>query len=536
MGVSMGSRSSSRSRLSPRSSFTRALFLSVFCMVVVLYSYPSTYTATPPTTQIASFQPQIIQPANHTVSSLVHKYTDCSLDPQRFQTLQQSYGLGDKIEYARRIIKFQRQDIGRKSITKINEELFPKGFDEVDVRNPPRAITCLKPYEVPVPASPYPTTVDASDLLFGISTTYKRLTDPETAPIQEWAHWLTDGHGKSNGGGLVLRLVDASSSEIEQATKQMKAFGVDVKVYASDSKIEMAKRYLSLLPTLYEDESRRNRKYLVMCDDDTFFPSMHALLNRLSEYDSTKELYIGTLSEDVNNIERHGSQAFGGAGAFFSIPLAEKVAKHFDECSTDEKINEANTGWGPQGDVLLRKCISEHTDVTLTMIRELHQLDIMGDPAGFYEAGLAPLSLHHFKGGIWHKANPYAGAQVIHACGEDCFLQRFQTQDDFVISNGFSVAYYPEGINFNLHQAEKTFTAAPDDYGWNLDFMLGPQRKDLLWTGRKVAWELKESFVQEDGAVRQTYIRKSDDVRWTYGEGGPRMFDRDGVLELVWTS
>lgn len=170
------------------------------------------------------------------------------------------------------------------------------------------------------------------------------------------------------------------------------------------------------------------------------------------------------------------------------------------------------------------------------MIRELHQLDIVGDPAGFYEAGLKPLSLHHFKGGMWHKAAIFEGAQVIHACGEECFLQRFRTADDFVISNGFSVAYYPDGINFNLYQTERTFSPAPDDNGWNLDFMMGPQRKSLLRTGRKVAWELKESDIQDDGSVRQTYIRKANDGRWVFEEDGPKMFQIDGVLELVWTS
>jgi hypothetical protein len=172
------------------------------------------------------------------------------------------------------------------------------------------------------------------------------------------------------------------------------------------------------------------------------------------------------------------------------------------------------------------------------MLRDLHQLDIQGDPAGFYESGLAPLSLHHFKGGIWHEAHPYEGAQIIHACGEDCFLQRFQTKDNFIISNGFSVAQYPKGIDFNVYQMERTFGAAPDDYGWNLDFMLGPGRDSLLMTGRKASWELKESSVQDDGSVRQTYIRKGNDWRWTfkYGNTGYKMFEKDGVVELVWIS
>ncbi|TVY83956.1 hypothetical protein LSUE1_G003328 [Lachnellula suecica] len=523
----MGSSMATGNRLKPRAPFTRALFLTVFCLVLFIYTLRPSSIERP-----AQVQPQRNPMLN---GSHVHM-SDCTINKSQLEDLQDRYELGDEIEFARRYVRFHRQDIDRKPMTKIDMDLFPRGFDEIDIRNPPRRTTCLKPLEVPVPRSRTPNTVDASDLLFGISTTYSRLTDEEISPIKEWAHWLTDGNGKSNGAGLVLRLIDATVEELEETQAKMTDMGIDVKVYPTDSSIEMAKRYLSLLPALYNDTSRESRKFLVMCDDDTFYPSMHNLLDRLSQYDYRTDLYIGTLSEDVNNIQRHGSQAFGGAGVFFSIPLAEKVADKFDQCSTAEKIEEANTGWGPQGDILLRKCIHEHTETTLTLLRELHQLDIQGDPAGFYEGGLSPLSLHHFKGGMWHKARPYEGAQVIHACGEDCFLQRFQTADDFIISNGFSIAYYPKGIDFNIHQIEKTFTAAPDDYGWNLDFMLGPQRKNLLWTGRKVAWELMEAQVQKDGSVKQTYIRKTDDYRWTYGEGGNRMFEKDGVLELVWIS
>ena len=345
---------------------------------------------------------------------------------------------------------------------------------------------------------------------------------------------MTNGRGKSNGAGLVLRLVDASPQQIKNATTKVESYGIDVQVFATDSSIEMAKRYLSLLPAMYKDTSRRNRKWLVMCDDDTFFPTMHAFIKRLDTYDHTMDLYIGTFSEDAMNVHRHGSMAFGGAGVIFSLPLAKKMAEKFDDCSSPKKLKEANTGWGPQGDVLLKKCVYENTEVRLSLLTDLHQLDIMNDPSGFYESGITPLSLHHFKGGPWHKARPYEGVHVTQSCGEACFLQRFQSKDNFILSNGYSVAYYPKGINFNLDQMERTFSSAPDDYGWNLDFLMGPGRLNLSWTGRKASWELRESARLPNGALKQTYIRKANDLRWTLGWGGQPMFDVDGVMELIW--
>ncbi|RKF61912.1 putative glycosyltransferase family 31 protein [Erysiphe neolycopersici] len=544
----MGSPISTGTILSPRKYMTRLVVSVVLCLFLFYYSYPATpYWSKDLETQIihvhynSSQQQQqrasLSLPSPPLPSSSSFPYTrDCSLNRTRLQILQKQYGLGDSIDYAKRYIRFQRLDITRLSITKINDTLFPQGLQQIDIQNSPLQAQCASPLVVPVSKSAMPESINASDFLFGVSTTYSRITDPNINPMKEWAHWLTDGKENSNGARLVLRLVDASDKEIMETQSLLISMGIDAKVQASDSSIPMAKRYLSLLPSLYEDNSRLSRKWLVICDDDTFFPSMQRLINRLSEYDDSEPLYIGTFSEDVNNIQRHGSQAFGGAGVFFTVSLASQIAKLYPSCSTNEKIEESNTGWGPQGDILLRKCIYENTEVRLTMLRDLHQLDIMGDPSGFYESGIAPLSLHHFKGGMWHNAKPYTGVQVIHTCGEDCFLQRFKTEDNFIISNGYSVAHYPHGINFNVHQMERTFTSAPDDYGWNLDFMLEPGRRSLHGTGRKIAWDIKDATRESDGSVSQIYIRKNDDIRWTNkdGDSNYQMMNRDGIVELVW--
>ncbi len=168
--------------------------------------------------------------------------------------------------------------------------------------------------------------------------------------------------------------------------------GIDVDVYQSDTSMAMAVRYLTLTPTLYNHPDRKNRKWVVICDDDTFFPSFNALTKRLAQYDHERPMYIGTFSEDALNIGRHGEEAFGGAGVFLSAPMAKIVAESYERCKTEEKIREADTGWGPQGDVLLRKCIYENSETRLTLLNDLWQLDIVGDPSGFYESGMQPLS------------------------------------------------------------------------------------------------------------------------------------------------
>jgi hypothetical protein len=452
---------------------------------------------------------------------------------ERLRGWQQRYKLEEHLEYTKRYVQVARQDIPRKSVTELSQNFIADAVKVVDVNKQYQGETCPDPLVVPVSKSPFPATANASDFMFGVSTTYKRFTDPRTSPLNEWTYWLTDSKGHSNGGKLILMLVDASDAELEDAFDKLSKVGIDVDVYHSDPSLIMAVRYLSLVPQMYTHPDRRNKKWLVTCDDDTFFPSFHALADKLEEYDHERPMYIGTFSEDVNNIQRHGPQAFGGAGVFLSVPMAQIITEKYDSCKTDEKIKESNTGWGPQGDILLRKCIYENSDVKLTLLPDLWQLDLLGDPSGFYESGIKPLSLHHYRGGHWHVAHPWHYTKVAHICGEDCTLQRFQTADNFIISNGFSVAYYPKGIDFDLGQFEGTFHAAPENKGWNLDFRMGPQRPALHKTGRKISWDLQEASINEDGSVSQVYVCKKDDWRWKNPDGSP-MNNRDGIIELVW--
>jgi hypothetical protein len=54
------------------------------------------------------------------------------------------------------------------------------------------------------------------------------------------------------------------------------------------------------------------------------------------------------------------------------------------------------------------------------------------------------------------------------------------TKDNFIVSNGYTVAHYPRGISFDLTQVERTFISLLAEQGWNYDYMFGPQRPPLL--------------------------------------------------------
>ena len=457
---------------------------------------------------------------------------DCGVDVERLAAIRSRHNVGEDFDYVKRYVRFQRGGVAeRKSVTETTQPFMPHPFLAINSSVGSHSRECPAPLEVAIPDSGSPETVDASDFLFGVSTTLDRFLNPDTNPIQEWKFWLTDGKGSSNGGKLVVLLSSASADQVAELQELLRRVGIDADVLAARSS-EMAVRYLRIVPTLYSHPSRPGRKWLVTVDDDTFFPSMHALTAALAEHDHTQPMYIGTLSEDMNNILRHGSQAFGGAGVFLSAPAARLVTEKFDSCASRWKIRQADTGWGPQGDVLLRKCLYENSDVRLTTLPGLWQLDIRGDPAGFFESGVAPLSLHHYRGGMWFVARALQYARAAYACGEACVLLRLRAADDFIVS-GFSVAHYPRGIDFDLRQVERTFSAMPKDFGGNMDYAMGPQRKGLHGTGRKVAWELQEAEIGADGSLVQVYVRHGDDKRFLY-KGDNEGANRDGIVEVVW--
>lgn len=465
--------------------------------------------------------------SDHPTSGI--KYSN-AFDASHLADLKRRYGIEDQIDYVVRTVSFRRsQGLGRKSMTVAPQAFLDSSMTPVDVADlNDRAVIdagSSGSLQVEVPVSGLPSTVDASQFVFGISTTFERLTEPSAGVINDWKYWLTNGRGVSNGGKLFLMLSEASEDQLRDARTLLRDAGVDAIVDHSGDE-HMAVRYIHLVPHLYRQVDSRVTRWLVLCDDDTFFPSMHGLVESLNSFDHAKELYIGTLSEDVGAVERHGSQAFGGAGVFLSLPMAKRIAESISDCASSAKVEEA--GW--QGDKLLRNCIYDNSDTRLVMLPGLWQLDFRGDASGFYEWGHKPLSLHHYRGDGWHTARPLQFSKIAYTCGEDCILQRFQTADNFVIS-GHSIVHYPGGLSFETSQVERTFEALWEKE-WNFDYVFGPQRPALK-EKEKISWQIQESEVRSDGSVLQTYLRKKNGVRWTVA-GNQERGDRDSIIELIW--
>lgn len=213
---------------------------------------------------------------------------------------------------------------------------------------------------------------------------------------------------------------------------------------------------------------------------------------------------IAAMSENIGQIHAFGLLPFGGGGIFVSVPLAARLT----EDKTWEKCMSSGRS---QGDQLVNESLNEFSTVRPTFDLELHQMDIHGDPSGYFESGRRLLTVHHWKS--WFDVNVPMAANVTKACGDECIFQRWQFADDIVLNNGYSINEFPKGIegNVNLEKVEKTW----DGELFRFVHKIGPLREEVP-KGDKKSLMLVDASVVEGFGVRQIYAERSkveNDVR-----------------------
>ena len=435
------------------------------------------------------------------------------------------------VKYARRdIVVRSNPNVGRALVTRIDGPLLPD-LQAVDAEGKGdfHLTGCLEPLYVDVP--PWPTEYpDASHLLFGVSTSLERLK----ISIPYYQRWLAFTNARLIAivvGADDVTLVRKAMKEVES---RMRMLGIDVRlVKPLRDKDRMEGRYFSLVKVLY---AHRNEftKWMVFMDDDTFFPSMTALMAALSQYDANEKFYLGAMSEEWWTVARYSLMGLGGAGLFLSIPLLEVMEAHYQDC-LDESLSAA-------GDLRLFECAQGFGGTRLTHVNGLHQIDLHGDRSGLFESGRSLLSLHHWKEGWWDEANlgndrgdrwswfPMDAMHLIADICDTCFLQRWQSSDDMILSNGYSISSYPTGaLNdfekyHGLEKVERTWLVSglvEESLNPGYDHYLGLVRPPLKLEEDKIQYRFLDA-IAVDGGVRQYYHH--------FGLNG----DLDTVIELFW--
>ncbi|MCJ1285149.1 hypothetical protein MMC26_004487 [Xylographa opegraphella] len=412
------------------------------------------------------------------------------------------------LRYSSRAISTRKvPGLRRAALTKIEAPLFEDFHtveSDLDVK-----VGLTRVLELEVPASKG--SVQASHLIFGIQTTIKRLEDS----VPQLARWIANTGAKLYVVLLEAEGVAVNTEQLVGLETRMRSQGFDVTLFPAHEEDTFPQRYFSLVNIMYQHRTPLTQ-WVSLIDDDTFFPSMHALLAMLDKHDSGEQHYIGSLSEDWWAVQTYGFMGFGGAGVFLSLPLAEVIDAHTDVCKNNLRSSA--------GDITVMDCIYTHTPTKLTPVPDLHQADMHGDLSGFYESGRHHLSLHHWKeGSVFGKGLPMADMHLVSdICGE-CFLQRWQFGNDMLLTNAFSVTTYPKGHlktgdpnEVNMDKLEETWNS-----NMNMRHSLGPTRSRLLLEVEKIQYSFLNATICNTG-VRQLYFHKGVDG------------DIDTLLELVW--
>lgn len=454
------------------------------------------------------------------------KESECTENLEWLEHYQFTY----PIQYVSRDIFTKPAPNGeRPSLSVIDEPLFGD-FSPVDLKQSQKITyeKCAPPLTLEVPRGKvqHP---DASNMIFALQTTMTRLKDT----VKHLERWLPHTNARLYAmvideaeGQFGLEEVVAKYAEMRALEKEFRLRGMNTTlirpVHEEDS---FPQRYFSLVNVMYEHVDDLT-EWLVVIDDDTFFPSLFDLLEMLSPYDYTEEQYLGSLSEDWWAVNQYGYMGFGGAGVFLSVPMAKMINDHADECRENLRTSA--------GDISIMECIYRFSETKLTPIPTLHQVDMQGDLAGFYESGRQMLSLHHWKEGsmVGYKLDIEKMHLVANIC-DSCFLQRWLFPNELVLTNGFSIVQYPEesiagykvgenlgsgigngDLTLNLDEMEETWNGKI-----NVRHSLAPTRERIP-DEFKVSYKLLDSVIVDCGrqcsgkqgeVVRQLYFKKEND-------------------------
>jgi hypothetical protein len=464
-----------------------ARFIAAACVVGTFFVFVG-----PHLTHHASEQKQKIVQAiaseNITITALV------GCEPE-FDILER-LGIKKVSQYVRREVAAVPSSGKVPLIQTLDTPLFDREFIRAKDRNYSGILQddCSIPTSISLEVSPPPVHVDASHFDFGVATKVDRLSES----LDAFVHWA--GHTRTR----IFALVEPDE-RIPEVLAKAEKLGVNLFVTESDD--EYQTRYFGLISHLAEN-LREETRWSCIIDDDTFFPSMSALIEAFEKYDHTQQMYVGGVSESVAQIGLFGLMGFGGAGVFLSRPLVEQLSKPevFEACQQSEYT----------GDRRISLCVYQYSNAHLTIDHRLRQLDFRGDATGFFEAiRPLPLSVHHWKS--WFHADMAKLSKVSEICGETCLLGKWRFADGWTLTNGFSISKYSTEISTEDTSMELTWDG--DHHASREAFMheLGPLREK---DEGKIAYLMVDSVVDED-SVRQWYVHRDSDKG-------------DQIMELIW--
>ncbi|KAK1962412.1 hypothetical protein LY78DRAFT_586692 [Colletotrichum sublineola] len=467
-------------------------------------------------------------------------------DTNYLRVLAERNNLTHTISWVSHRIKAVPEAAERPPMTHIKQRLAGNGFRNLRWDDENVGLKTGEAVSVtPVPKSPSPGGVDASSLLFGVSTSYNRLKYDGDSLIRDWQRWLTDDRGP-NGATIVVTLHQATSRQAWEIQQKLQDAGIDAAVVPLNKDLDNTSRYLDMITVLLDvnkalAEQGHPKQYLGLVDDDIFFPTPQQLVARLSKFDASSPYYFGLPSERSDWFVKNDTAVTHGGGAVFFTPPAALIVSHLP-CRPPEGFAGNYTRW----DSVLHDCVGNHTDLPFHVLPSFYSpADALYTmQASAYDIGVSPLTLRHSRSR--HGLNPSRAHLVASVCGEACFLQRFQFGDSWVLVNGHSITHYCSGLDVVPMRGDAELLG-PMQYGHEAEMPLGEgivlseteERKEVVtWKGMRNVWQFLDAVaVGERGEVWQAYVKRRGTSGFMEGEVDDEDGDGDhldSVIVLVW--
>ncbi|KAF7560604.1 hypothetical protein G7046_g3541 [Stylonectria norvegica] len=469
-------------------------------------------------------------------------------EEQYLARLSREYGLTNQTAWtAWRLRSSEQQAPEWASVTDLDTDFNSNQAKIIDVQSPDRLkLMAKRQLDVPVPGSPLPEQIDASDFLFGMSSTYQHVSEHDYALVKDWARWLTGGNKYGNGATFVLVLDQTRDEQVNEVEAVLDKFGIDAYVTTSIGFMSTARRYFEMVEVMKEfgtslAQNGQHKKWFGLLDENVFLPNLAYLQDRLFSYNSDDELYVGLPSERSDFAIGDGVATTYGGGAIF---LTRAAVGHIPELTCSDGSDAGGAFRGKRWDSLLQDCLMKHTDLTMHILPSFYSPtddNEYVEGADSYETGIQPLTLHHSE--ERHLLKPSIAHLVTDVCGEACFLQRYRFHDNWVLVNGYSISEHPDGLRLDSNAAPSGSSSrvgkrAPETSRLS---MMGRvqvdedaiERKTLTSKGRRNVWRLLDSVTAKNGAVWQAYVKRGcvGDAASLKRAGAEAM---DSVIVMIW--
>ncbi|KAF6821173.1 hypothetical protein CMUS01_11422 [Colletotrichum musicola] len=456
--------------------------------------------------------------------------------------LGEKHGLTRNVSLFSRRVRAAPEALQRRSMTDVQQVFSDAEWESIRLDDKKLSLGAGEDMSLPVAKITKPGDVDASDLLFGVVTTYNRISHANDSLVRSWRQWLTDGRGSVNGASVVVALYNTTTREAWATHDKLLNAGIDATVLTLNDNLDPVSRYFEVMDILLEvskalADDGHAKKYIGLVEDDIFFPTPGQLLSKLSKFDAQDPYYIGVPSERPDWTVKDDVAITHGGGAVFLTPPAAVTISNLACYSPDSPPFANTTTW----DAVLHECVSKHTKMPLHVLSSFYSPRdaLYNMQAHTYDLGVSPLALRHAESR--HQIDASRAHFVAAACGEACFLQRFRFADDWVLVNGYSLTHYCAGFEV-VPMSSRAALQGAMQYGLEAELPVGDgvvldetdaKKEIVTWRGTRYVWSFLDAVVGNDGEVWQVYARKGggplsgEDEE----EGGAEL---DSVIVLIW--